>query len=309
MNKIRFFSFLSIVFLIVILINHAEAKEYVIKHNQEERSLLLRKPKALIGSKAPAIIVLHGGGGSGHSAEKITNFTRKALPHGFMVAYPSGTGRLSFLQTGKVWNAVHCCGYAMENQIDDIDFIHQLINDLVRNHNADPKRIYVTGMSNGAMLTHLIGIHLSDKVSAIAPVVGGMFGGEETPSVAVPTLIINGAQDSVIKLRGGAIGRVHKRAYDGTPFKPSSYQAQFWAQANRCGLDYTTRDLRNGNLTVFTYDCPSHADVIYYVVNDGNHSWPGGKRGRKGADKPSNTIDATQVIIDFFLKHDIKIIR
>jgi polyhydroxybutyrate depolymerase len=290
-------------------VDHTQAKEYAITHNQDKRSFLLRKPIALIGKKlttikTPTIIVLHGGSGNGIQAEKVTNFTRKALPKGFMVVYPNGSERFSRIRTGRTWNANHCCGYAMQRNIDDIGFINTLIDNLIQNHNADPSRIYVTGMSNGAMLTHLVGIHLSDRIAAIAPLIGGMFGDETPPSMTMPALIINGAKDDVIRLEGGTLGlRMYSRGYDRTPFMPSLYQAQFWAHTNRCDPDYTTRNFRNGALTAFAYDCPSQANVVYYVVNDGAHSWPGGNKSRRGGDEPSNAIDATRVIIDFFSKH------
>jgi len=78
-------------------------------------------------------------------------------------------------------------------------------------------------------------------------------------------------------------------------------QAQFWARANRC--DTSKKQSEQELLTKINYECPHNADVVYYIVKDGSHSWPSGNKHRRGGDEPSYAIDATQVIIDFFLSH------
>lgn len=60
----------------------------------------------------------------------------------------------------------------MENKVDDIGFLHALIDRLHRDDNIDPKRIYVTGISNGAMLSYRLACELSSEIAAIAPVEG-----------------------------------------------------------------------------------------------------------------------------------------
>lgn len=99
----------------------------------------------------------------------ITGFTDKARAEGFIVVYPEGTSRRGQLFT---WKAGHCCGYAMEQRVNDVAFIGALIDALLARYPIDPKRVYVTGMSNGAMMAHRLGIELSEKVAAIAPAVG-----------------------------------------------------------------------------------------------------------------------------------------
>lgn len=80
------------------------------------------------------------------------------------------------------WNATHCCGYAMENNANDIGFISALIDKAIAQYGVDKSRIYVTGMSNGAMMTHQLAIALPNKITAIATDVGTMFGDEKMPS-------------------------------------------------------------------------------------------------------------------------------
>lgn len=91
------------------------------------RTYVVRVPSNLPAGRVPLVIVLHGGGGNAFNAERMTGFTPKAEREGFIVVYPDGTGRTEL----RTWNAGHCCGYAMENSIDDVGFIRALIDKLV----------------------------------------------------------------------------------------------------------------------------------------------------------------------------------
>jgi len=126
-----------------------------------ERVYVVRTPRDLAGRGAPAplVLVLHGGGGNASIAEGMTGFSELAEKTGFIVVYPEGSGR--FRGRLLTWNAGHCCGHAMEQRVDDVAFISALLDRLGADYPVDPRRIYVTGMSNGGMMAHRLGIALS----------------------------------------------------------------------------------------------------------------------------------------------------
>lgn len=282
----------------------AQAEERTLMHDGQKRSYIIDKPTmATNGAKLPVIIMLHGGGGNGENGKRMSGFTEKAVPRGVIAVYPSGTSRFRRMKKIKTWNAGHCCGYAMKQNIDDVGFISALIDELVTRDNADPKRIYVTGMSNGAMMTHQIGAKLSHKITAIAPVVGGLFGDEPRPTSAVSVLTINGRLDKFVPLEGGPGGGRFADQWDGTPVKPAEYQGTFWAAANDCQMSPKVSHSANGAITFLQYTCPNGRDVVHYVVNDSGHAWPGGEKGSPRGDVPSRSLDATEVIFDFFMRH------
>jgi len=243
-------------------------------------------------------VVLHGGGGNALNAEAMTGFTDKANAEGFIVVYPDGTSRRGQLFT---WNAGHCCGYAMEQRVNDVAFIGALIDVLASRFPIDARRVYVTGMSNGAMMSHRVGIELSEKVAAIAPVVGAVFGDEARPRSRVSALMINGLLDKAVPYNGGAPGGRFSQAWDGTPAKPALEQARFWAAANGCGLTPHTED--RGAYVKTEHTCPSPVGVAIYSVKDNGHAWPGGSKGTRLADTPSTSLNATDVIWAFFQSH------
>jgi polyhydroxybutyrate depolymerase len=137
-----------------------------LQHDGRERRYLIHDYS---GDKpAPVVFVLHGGGGHPENAENMSQFDVIAAREKLIVVYPGGTGGMP---GGRLltWNAGHCCAYARENNVDDVGFIRTIIDGLVASGRADPKRIYVTGMSNGAMMSHRLARELPDRIAAIAP--------------------------------------------------------------------------------------------------------------------------------------------
>ena len=125
----------------------------------------------------PLVLALHGGGGNSENMQDKTGFNQLANEEGFIVVYPDGTGRLR--NRLLTWNSGHCCGFAFKNDIDDVGFIRTLIEQIQQEFLIDTNKIFITGHSNGGMMTYRLGSELSDIVAAIAPVAGSI-GGKAT---------------------------------------------------------------------------------------------------------------------------------
>jgi polyhydroxybutyrate depolymerase len=256
---------------------------------------------------APLVIVLHGGGGNAQTAEEKTGFDRVAAREHFVVVYPDGTARpgrgpLAAARSRLLtWNAGHCCAAAMADRVDDVAFISTLIDTLTASGRVDRSRVYVTGMSNGAMMTERLGRELSTKIAAIAPVAGAVFGDEPPPLAPMPALIIVGADDQTIPPQGGALqlrpGLGNRSAAD-RDVAPAIDQAQYWAKYNGC--DRPARTATAAWTKTEWTTCRSGAPVVFYDVNHNGHAWPGGRAGRRGADEPTQAFDATEAIWTFF---------
>lgn len=252
------------------------------------------------GTPAPAVIMLHGGGGSADNAMRMSGFNQIAAREGAIAVYPEGTsGRLGLpLLT---WNAGHCCAAAMENQVDDVGFIDAVIETLVASGRADDSRIYVTGMSNGAMMAHRLGRELSPKIAAIGPVVGAVFGDEPEPHAPVPAFIVVGADDTVVPPDGGPLqlrGLLGNRSAADHDVAPAAEQATYWSQHNDCGEP--RRSSTPAAETTTWAPCRSGAPVVFHRVLDNGHAWPGGEAGRPGAPQPTTAFDASARMWAFF---------
>ena len=63
----------------------------------------------------------------------------------------------------------------MDNKkLDDVAYIEDMIDILTSKYHIDPKRVYLTGWSNGAMLTFRSVCELGDKIRAAAPFAGAL---------------------------------------------------------------------------------------------------------------------------------------
>ncbi len=266
------------------------------------RTFVVRAPRGLAstGAPVPLVLVLHGGGGNAENAELMTGFTRLVDRERIMVVYAEGSSRGRLLRL-LTWNARHCCGYAMDERVNDVGFIDVLLDTLIARYPIDRSRIYATGMSNGGMMSHRLGYELAPRFAAIAPVVGALFGDERVPASPVSALMINGLLDKSVPPGGGQTGGRSGDAWDGTPMVPQTEQGTFWARADGCAA--TPARAESAVETVWRYQCPTGRDVEVHQVKDNGHAWPGGQRGSRLGDVPSRSIDATEVIWTFFKAH------
>lgn len=262
----------------------------------------MRAPRGLTrsGAPVPVVVVLHGGGGNATNAEQMTGFTALVDRERIIVVYPEGTAKRARVRL-LTWNAGHCCGHAMDARVDDVGFIDAMLDAVAAEFHVDADRIYATGMSNGAMMTHRLGRALAHRFAAIAPVVGAVFGDEPNAKGPVSALMINGLLDKSVPAQGGLTDGRSAREWDGTPTAPNLAQGTYWARANGCGSAPALSE--SGSVITWRYACPAGRAVEIVQLRDNGHAWPGGARGSRLGDEPSTAIDATEVIWRFFREH------
>lgn len=259
-----------------------------------ERSFELYRPQGLSGP-APLVVMLHGGYGDGAQAERAYNWDAEADGAHFLVAYPDGLDR--------AWNAGTCCGIPKSTNTDDVGFITAMVAAIAAQTPVDPSRVYVTGMSNGAMMALRLGCQ-SDLFAAIAPVAGTLL---TDCSHAAPTSVlqIHGTADDRVPYDGGP-GRAKTMAGAPNVDGPSVASVnQTWRDIDNCGAPLSnTAD----PVTTQTADCPGGRTVELISVAGAGHQWPGGVPSplaqRLGdLPPPSTALNATDTIWRFFSTH------
>lgn len=259
---------------------------------QERRALVVNA--STDSSPRPAVIVLHGGAGNASVMQANSGFNPVARANGFMVVYAEGT---SFDEGRHAWNT----GYLLRRQVrdaDDIAYFDRLIDTLINEHHADPTRIYMTGGSNGGMMTFVYGVQRSERLAAIAPVVASMFSFDQKPTEPLPILIINGAQDDEVPLEGGMSRNLIVRRAQQAPFKPVAQVVEFWTEVNRS--QSSPRIETNGSVTTTTYAATSAGAMTEFVVDaNGGHGWPG-SRARRGENSPITSFSGAERVWEFF---------
>ena len=283
------------VFLLVLLLSNSckkseyDSEEFTIKVDGEKRKYLLHEssmPKDLY----PLVIALHGGTGSPLNIEEQSLLSLTADQEGFYVCYPEGKHR--------TWNAGGCCGKAVKNDVDDVNFISELIDHLITNYPIDPERVYVTGMSNGGFMSYRLACALSDKIAAIAPVAATMNFEPCNPGEAVPIIHFHSYLDSNVPYLGG-VGDGISDHYN----PPLLDVLNDWSLYNGC-INTTSSKESFSNYDHFSWtSCDSTQSIELYLTQDGGHSWPYGTKPRSKADEPSTAINANQLMWDFLQKH------
>lgn len=242
-------------------------------------------------SGRPVVVALHGGLGNAENIEKQSKLSELADGEGFIAVYPDGTGRLPRRHT---WNADGCCGYAHQEDVDDVKFIGRLLDAVTSEWRTDQSRVYVTGLSNGGMMTYRVGCELADRVTAIAVVAGSLTTDSCEPSRPLPVLIFHGTADKNIPYEGG-----EGDGLTNYPHRSVADAVDFWTGHNRCTPKPVTT--RQDDWTRSTYlGCADDATVTLYTIHGGGHAWPGGTRGHPGADDPNPGPDASAVMWEFF---------
>lgn len=197
------------------------------------RTYLLLQPAA--AGPRPLVILLHGHMGS----------AKQALTQGPLAAWNAISAREGVIvaaldgvkgpdgHTG--WN--DCRGDASGNpKTDDVAFVEAVVDRLVKEAHADPARIYVMGMSNGAMMTLRLALQLDRRPAAFCAVCGlmtldgGPCGGSAPRPM--PALLIEGTADPLVPFEGGQV-HFFKKMRGGVA--SAAQTVDFWRKAD--GLD------------------------------------------------------------------------
>ena len=262
-------------------------------HNGLERSYVLHIPPNFDGSQpVPLVLAFHGVGLDADEMMRISGFSSQADSSGFIVVYPNGTGGT------KSWNGGHCCGEAAKNNVDDVSFVRALIGELATSINIDPKRIYATGFSNGAILTYRLACELSDLIAAVGPVSATQVLQDMQacqPERPVAIIHFHGTEDDPNPYYGG-------ETLAGFQFIPVDTAIQFWVGFNGCPLQPQRSE--SGSIRNELYSpCESGSAVELYTITGGKHAWPGGEAVNQVMGEPNMEISATVLMWEFFLSH------
>jgi len=269
-------------------------------------------PEYRFGTPIPLVIDFHGAseGAQVHVANSALG--RYGDGQGFVTITPQGLG------TGldSYWDT------AFHGRIDSVDvrFVGDLLDEAERTLCIDERRVFAAGYSNGAFLVSAIACVYADRFAAVAPVAGVRDYEGCPPSRAVPMVVFHGTADRWVAFDGGlgpdalalppdrsgrTIGEKAGFAKDEPPI-PTVVAA--WAERNRCP-DQPSEHRVASDVTLVRYRCPRGADVDFYRIEGGGHTWPGSEFSKQieAAVGPTTfSISADEVMWKFFRAHPLQ---
>jgi len=220
-------------------------------------ALLLHVPTAAPQGRRPLVLVLPGAGMTGTDMAHATGYARLADRDNFLVAYPTASG------TWPAWNV-------STRGPDDVGYLRRVIRALTGNAAcADPGRVGVTGLADGARMSVLLACRAPGLVAAVAPVTSSTLPGCR-PARPLPLLEIHPP--------GGAAG--------------SSLAA--WRATDACSAAARRRSPAR-NVRERRWRCGDGALVVDDRVVDPAHAWPGGP-----SLKPFSATAATWAFLSAF---------
>ncbi|MBL8990537.1 MAG: hypothetical protein JNJ48_03045 [Phycisphaerae bacterium] len=272
-----------------------------------ERRALIYTPRGYDAARPmPVVVAFHGGGGSPEAMINFSGLNDKADEAGFIAVYPYGTGRLP--DRLLTFNAGNCCGYAVENGIDDVGFTRALLDDLAREINIDENRVFATGMSNGGIMAYRVASELADRFAAIAPVGGPMGAQTCNPSRPVAVMHFHGTDDASAPFNGGQ-GVGHPLTRDRPVFLSVQHSLDQWIKANACARPPEVVNLPDAaadgtSVTRTTWGGGKDGtEVVLITINGGGHTWPGREPPLRMLGASTRDISANDLMWEFFQRH------
>jgi polyhydroxybutyrate depolymerase len=273
-----------------------------------ERWYLRHVPAAHDGTRPlPLVVDLHGYTEGAIVHARHSDLGAFGDRHGFVTITPQGLGAFARWETAP--------GSA------DVKFIDELLDRVEQTVCVDTARVFVTGLSNGAMMTSVVACDLATRVAAVAPVAGITDVDGCKPARPVPIVTFHGTADPFVAYDGGLGAAAAKLpAPDGSgrtlgdlgardrPKGPSVPEVlQSWARRNGCKGEASEKRLAP-DVAELSYACPRGAEAELYRVDGGGHSWPGSafsKQIESVVGPTTDSISANEVMWAFFQAHPL----
>ena len=266
-------------------------KEFTMNHEGLEREYILYKPKNFY-ENGPLVMMLHGYSSNNNNLLSYSKMNAIADQNGFMICYPQGA--ITYLTNQSHWNA-----NLQMSDVNDIDFLSDLVIEIQKQFKVSKENVFVAGMSNGGFMSYTLGCERSDIFKAVASVTGTMSGYDWencSPEYKIPVMQISGTIDRTVPWDGTmntAFG------WGGAPHILDVME--FWSDLNACTKDELINipDIdKSDNSTVSLTKKKGGSynnEVWFYKIEGGGHDWPGAW-GNKD-------IDASEEIWKFFDLH------
>ena len=153
---------------------------------------------------APLIVLVHGYDFSGAQQESLFKLSALADELGFFFIAPDGTVERAG-DKNRFWNAGEICCDFQGSDVNDAAYLKTLIDAVRAEYSIDPKRIYMSGHSNGGFMVHRMAYEYPETIAAIVALNGSAPNRFLKPPRKTPVSIlhIHGTADRSNDYNGG----------------------------------------------------------------------------------------------------------
>ncbi|MDD9991784.1 MAG: hypothetical protein OXP75_08280 [Rhodospirillales bacterium] len=179
-----------------------------LEHQGVERHYYLQNAEAAAAAPASLVVSLHGYRGLEQALAERSDLSqlswgplvRVARREGFVVAYPH-----AWLGKWSQFEGLENTTLEDGRTVDDVGFIARMIERLVDEGLVDPARVYLTGFSDGAIMSYKLLCAAGAPFAAAAPAGGSMYQRHRdncAATVPIPLLVIAGTNDRSLPYDG-----------------------------------------------------------------------------------------------------------
>lgn len=275
----------------------AGESDHTLRYDGLERFFRVYRPATLPDDRPAALVfVLHGFAGSAVQQQSYSGWGATADEHGFIVVYPQGTG------FPLRWNSA--ADFNRDETTDDVGFLRAVVAAVQAGACTDPARVYITGLSNGGGMSYRAACEAADVFAAWGGVAGAYPTVPCPMTRPVPAMLFHGTADGVVPYEGDesvVFGQTNR-------LPPIPAFARAIAAENGCTAESTPTPVpeTDGTVTEVRYtecDGTPSADVVFYTLVNGGHTWPNGTRELPFLGETNRLIDPNALLWAFFAAH------
>lgn len=272
-------------------------------------------PALAAGAQPALVVMLHGCTQSADDFAAGTQMNRLAQEQGFIVVYPEQPAQAN---PSRCWN-----WFKPQDQVrgaGEPSLIAGIVREVAQRHGADPRRIFVAGLSAGAAMAVVlgetypelfagVGVHSGlpygsahDIPSALAAMKGGRSGMQAMPGPAidagaarrkavqaVPVIVFHGDRDHTVQQTNGA--HIVRQAQE-------ARGAQMEGALHASTQAGVAPGGRRFSRTVHA-DAAGQAWIESWVLHGAGHAWSGGHAS--GSYTDGTGPDASAEMVRFFM--------
>jgi polyhydroxybutyrate depolymerase len=197
---------------------------HMVQANERMRSYVMYVPQKYTGmTPVPVVFDFHGYSSSAAGQLGASGFRELADQEGFVAVYPEGVG--------ASWHVNGCCGQALQEKLDEIEFVRAIWADIKKSVCIDAKRVYASGISQGGGMAHHVGCLAADIFAAVAPVSSDIRTDPCAPARPITEISFRGTADSLSPYEGGHVGPAGMDGYEAIGAKNT---LEKWKTINMC---------------------------------------------------------------------------
>jgi polyhydroxybutyrate depolymerase len=222
-------------------------------------------------TKPPAVIYLHGAGGSGAGVFRNAGLVKRFTDRGYVFVAPSGVQRGN--GRGGTWSF-----HPDRTQLrDEVAFLTDVRDDLINTQNVDPDHIILVGFSIGGSMTAYLACAAPDTFDAYSPLAGNFWRPHpEQCEAPVQMLHTHGWTDGTVPLEGRVLRGGDINNPDALKQGDVFHAMSIWRETNECTRLQPNRFPTQGPFMRRRWDDCAPGSALEFALFDGGHRVPNG---------------------------------